>query len=310
MPFPSLPDTGAEKGKNILSSFVLFCWTPNASPMEEPDTSNHPTAIPTAWILWSGNSDPLLPGTAIPAGATAGKGDPSVLTLLGDHAGEFCFQELLPWNSCGSLGAFQVVSSGLSPSSPLHCILIYLHILWSKGSFSSEKCFIRVWLVRFQWDFQTYFCASSLVKKKKILFPFWQLKVLLPDLNQPAQQRRRAVGRTCSITQFNKTGKSISFETLWQICKVCQHWNSKLNPCAPIHSSLLSNEKIMWKNKQWAEERVCLSGGGDPMCDWRYSHTDTEGQDWWHGDVAVSQISITANILIQLYTGLSRLQLT
>lgn len=103
----------------------------------------------------------------------------------------------------GSPGAFQVVSSAVSPSSPLHCILIDLHVWCSKEIFSSEKHFIRVWLVRFQWHFQMYFCASSLVKKKKILFPFWQLKVLLPDLNQPAEQGRRAVGRTCSITQSN-----------------------------------------------------------------------------------------------------------
>lgn len=33
-------------------------------------------------------------------------------------------------------------------------------------------------------------------------------------------------------------------------------------------------------------------------------------RDWWHGDVAVSQIGTTANRLIQLCTGLSRLQLT
>lgn len=142
MLFPSLPDTGTEKGKNTLSSFVWFCWTPSASPTQEPDTSNHPTAIPTAWILWSGNSHPLLPGTAIPAGAAAGKGDPSVLTLLGDHAREFCFQEVLPWNSCGSLGAFQVVSSGLSPSSPLHCILIYLHILISAHFMKQREFFL------------------------------------------------------------------------------------------------------------------------------------------------------------------------
>lgn len=73
----------------------------------------------------------------------------------------------------------------------------------------------------------------------------------------------------------NKRGKSISFETLGQICNICQAWNSKLNLCAPIHSSLLPNHKTTWKNKQWAEERVCLSGCGEPRCDRRYGHGGT-----------------------------------
>lgn len=43
--------------------------------------------------------------------------------------------------------------------------------------------------------------------------------------------------------------KSISFKTIWQICSDCQPWNSKLNPCASIHSSLLPNKKKKHEGK-------------------------------------------------------------
>lgn len=128
MPFPSLPDTGAEKGQNI-SNTALFHFA--ALPMHLPQKNLTFPTIPTAWTLSSGNSDALLPGTAIPAGATAGKGNPSVLTLLWGPCKEFCFHQALPWNSWGSLGAFQVVSCALCPPRPLHCTLIHLHIVIS-----------------------------------------------------------------------------------------------------------------------------------------------------------------------------------
>lgn len=138
--------------------FVQFCWTPNASPTEEPDTSNHPLpsqvpGSPEVGIV-------TLPGTATPAG----KGDPR-----GDMQG------VLPATSSALelvLELFQVVSSALSPSIPstAHwciCTFQYLHILWSKESFSFEKNFIRVWLVRLQWHFQMYFVPLLWLRKKR-----------------------------------------------------------------------------------------------------------------------------------------------
>lgn len=193
MPFPSLPDTGAEKGKNIFDGSVSFCWTPNASPTEEPDIPNHATAFPTAWILQSGNSDPSLPGTAIPAGAAAGKGDPSALTLLGDHAREFCFQGLLPWTLVWVTWSFSssVICSVPIQSPPLHIdASAHLNICTfdvakrvfplknaslESDSYDSSDTFKRTF-VPLLWLRKIYFSL------------FLQLRVLLPDLNQPAEK--------------------------------------------------------------------------------------------------------------------------
>lgn len=113
----------------------------------------------------------------------------SVLTLPcdspGGHAKEFCLQEALPWNFCantvqGSLPAFQVVSSVSSPtpvpSTAYRSIYILCYqrevCLPLKNTYAEYDFFVR-----FQWDFNTYFCASSLVKKKKNdIFPFMAAK--------------------------------------------------------------------------------------------------------------------------------------
>lgn len=94
MPFPSLPGTGAEKGKNTLNT-VLFHLA--ELPMHLPQKSLAFPAMPClphAWVLSSGNCDPLVPGTAIPAGAAAGKGilvfSHCLGTMQGGSALKFC----------------------------------------------------------------------------------------------------------------------------------------------------------------------------------------------------------------------------
>lgn len=294
MPFPSLPHTGAEKGKNILNT-VLFHFA--ELPMHLPQKSLTLPSIPLPSQLPGpskvGILTPFCLGQPSQQELQQGKVIPVFSHCLGTMQGSSAFKSSalefvwVTWSFSSSVICFVPIQS-----PPLHTdtsARFNICTFYVAKSFSSEKHFIRVCLVRFWWHFQTYFCASSLVKKKKILFPSWQPKVFLPDLNQPAQQRRKAVDRTCSITQsnddHNERGKPILSETLWQICSVCQPWNLKLNPCASIHSSLLPNPKIMEKQAMGWRERLLIRL-------WRAKVwlTLQTWRDWWHGDVAVSQI--------------------
>lgn len=122
MPFPSIPDMGAEKGKNILNT-VLFHFA--VLPMHLPQKSlTFPTIHclpncldPLKWEFW-----PLVPGTAIPAGATAGKGDPSGLPLPGENIpmqGSSAFSKFCPGTRVGTFSS-SVICFVPIQSPPLH----------------------------------------------------------------------------------------------------------------------------------------------------------------------------------------------
>lgn len=132
MPFPSSLDTGAEKGKNTLNSFVLFRFAELPMPLPQKSltfpTMPLPSQLPGSSKV--GIVTPFCLGQPPQQELQQGKVILVFSHCLGTVQGVLLSRSSA-LNSWGSPGAFQAVSSALSPSSPLHCILIHLHILVS-----------------------------------------------------------------------------------------------------------------------------------------------------------------------------------
>lgn len=122
---------GLKKGRTFSTVLFHFAELPMHLPQKSLTFPTMPLPSQLPGSSKVGILTPLCLGQPSQQVLQQGKVIPVLSHFLGTMQGSSAFKDFCPGHSCGSPGAFQVVSSALSPSSPLHCILMHLHILTS-----------------------------------------------------------------------------------------------------------------------------------------------------------------------------------